>query len=78
MVEENISQELRFKNIDETRNYFLEEIEQNELISGKHKKVCKTLNYIELLVVLASTVTGCILISAFVSLLGIPIEITVQ
>ena len=26
MVEENISQEFRFKNIDETRNYFLEEI----------------------------------------------------
>ena len=42
MVEENISQEFRLKNIDETRNYFLEEIEQNELMSGKHKKVCKT------------------------------------
>ena len=26
MVEENISQKFRFKNIDETRNYFLEEI----------------------------------------------------
>ena len=26
MVEENISQEFRLKNIDETRNYFLEEI----------------------------------------------------
>ena len=78
MIEENISQELRFKNIDETRKYFLEEIEQNELISGKHKKVCTTLNYIELLVVLASTITGCIAISAFASLLGIPIEIMVQ
>ena len=29
MVEENISQEFSLKNIDETRNYFLEEIEQN-------------------------------------------------
>ena len=29
MVEENISQEFRLKNIDETRSYFLEEIEQN-------------------------------------------------
>ena len=38
MVEENISQEFRFKNIDETRNYFLEEIKQNELMSKKHKK----------------------------------------
>ena len=33
MKEKNISQEFRLKNIDETRNYFLEEIEQNELIS---------------------------------------------
>ena len=39
MVEENISQEFRLKNIDETRNYFLKEIEQNELTSKKHKKV---------------------------------------
>ena len=29
MVEENISQELRLKNIDETRNYLLEEIVKN-------------------------------------------------
>ena len=34
MVRQNISQE--FKNIDETSNYFLEEIEQNELMSRKH------------------------------------------
>ena len=44
--EENMIQEFRLKNIDETRNYFLEEIEQNELMSRKHRMVCKTLNYI--------------------------------
>ena len=38
MVEANISQELRLKNIDETRNYLVEEINQNELISEKYKK----------------------------------------
>ena len=37
MVEENTSQELRLKNIDETRNYFLEKIEQNEFVLRKHK-----------------------------------------
>ena len=47
MAEKDISQEFRFKNINETRNYFLEEIEQNELTSKKHKKICATLNYIE-------------------------------
>ena len=38
MVEENIRQEFRLKNIDGTRNYFLKEIEKNELMSRKHKK----------------------------------------
>ena len=42
-----MSQEFRLKNIDETKNYFLEEIKQNELISGEYKKVCTTVNYIE-------------------------------
>ena len=47
MVEENIGQEFRLKNINETRNYFYEEVNQNELMSKKHKKICTTLNYIE-------------------------------
>ena len=42
-----MSQEFRFKNIDETRNYFLEEIKYIELMSRKHKMVCTTLTYIE-------------------------------
>ena len=47
MAEENICEEFRLKNMDETRNYFLEEVKQNELISKNHKKICTTLNYIE-------------------------------
>ena len=57
MVEENISQEFKWKNIDEARSYFVEEIKQNDLMSKKHKKVCATLNYIEHLLILASVVT---------------------
>ena len=45
-------------------------------MSRKHKKVCATLNYIEQFLILASAVTGCISISAFASLLIIPIKIT--
>ena len=75
MKEKNISQEFRLKNIDKTRNYFLEEIEQNELMSRKNKKVYTTLNYFEHLIVLASSITACISISAIASLLGIPIGI---
>ena len=70
MVEETISQDFRLRNIDETRNYFLEEIEQHELMSKKHKKVCTTLHYIEDFLVLASTITGCVSISGLTSLIG--------
>ena len=62
--------------MDETRNHILEEIDQNELMSRKHKKVCTTLNHIEHFLILASTITGCISISVFPSLLGIPIGVT--
>ena len=61
--------------IAETRKYFVEEIKQKELINKKHKKVCKTLNYIEHLLILAYTVIGCILISVFTSLIGIPVGV---
>ena len=53
----------------------LKEIEQNQLTNKKHKKVCTTLNYIENFLILASTITGSNLNSAFASLLGIPIGI---
>ena len=72
-----MSQEFRFKNIDETRNYFLEEIKQNELMSRNHKKICTILNYIEHFLILAAAITGCISISAYASLLGVPIGIQV-
>ena len=44
MSVENISHEFRLKNIDEARNYLIEEINKNELMSRKHKKVEKVLN----------------------------------
>ena len=69
MSKENLSQEFRLKNIDETKNYFVEEIEQNELMCKKHKKVCTTLNYIEHFLILVSAVTGCISIFVFDSLI---------
>ena len=36
MTKENLSQEFGLRNIDEPRNYFIEEINQNELMSKKH------------------------------------------
>ena len=60
MSEENIGQEFRLKYINETRNYFLEKIKQNELIIKKHKTVCTSLNFMERFLILASTIIGCI------------------
>ena len=94
MDQEKISQELRLKNIEETRNsrkdksriyiekygtnkkLFIKEIDQNELMSKKCKRVCSTLNYTEHFPILASAVTGCISIFDFASLLCKPIGIT--
>ena len=45
-------------------------------MSKKHKKVCTTLNYIEHLLILAFVVTGCVSISTFTSIVGIPLGIT--
>ena len=45
-------------------------------MSNKDKKVCTTLNYIEYFLILASTITGCISIAAFTTLVGITIGIT--
>ena len=49
-------------------------------MSKKHEKVLyyfvRVLNYIEHLLISMSTVTGCVSISAFASLVGIPIVIT--
>ena len=53
--------------MEETSNYFIKEIDKNELMSNKYKKVCTTLNYIEHFLVLASAV-----FFSFASLLGIP------
>ena len=76
MAEENVSQKFRLKNIGEIRNYLIEEINGNQMISKKHKKVCTTLNYIENIFILAFKIIGCVSISGFASLVGIPIGIT--
>ena len=76
MSEENISQEFKMKCINGTRKYLIEEINQNELMSKKHRKVYRVLNYIEHLLDLISTITGWVSIFAFSSLVGIPLGIT--
>ena len=51
-------------------------MKHNDLMSEKCKKTCKYLNYVEHLLILVSRITGCVSISAFASLVCIPVGIT--
>ena len=75
MPEESMNQEFWLKEIDEVRNYLIEETNQDELMSKKNKKFCGVLNYIDHPLVVISTITGCVSISTFASLVAIPIGI---
>ena len=44
-------------------------------MSEKYKKTFKYLNYVEHMLILVSTVTGCVSISAFASLVCVPVSI---
>ena len=44
-------------------------------MNKKHKQICMAFNYFEHLPISSSAVTGCVSISAFASLVGIPISI---
>ena len=63
------------KNVEETKNYLIKEIDQNGLMSNKYKNVWATLIYIEQFLILVPEITWCISIPTFACLAGIPIGI---
>ena len=71
MEEKHARLYFRLKEIDETKDCFLEEIKHK-----KHENTNKTLNYLEHLLILASIIVGCVSISAFAFTVGIPLGIT--
>ena len=75
MPVENMNQEFRLKKVNEIRNYLIQETNRNELMGKKHKNFCRILNYIKHSLIAIFTITGCVSISAFSSLVGIPIGI---
>ena len=75
MVEE-ASLAFRLIKIDETRNYLLDEIKHNDLISEKYKQTCKYSNDVEHLLILASAIDACISMSAFDSLVFVSVVVT--
>ena len=66
MAKEKTSQEFRQKNTEEKRNYLIEGINRNKLMSKNNKKVCTTLNYTEHFLILGYTITGCVSIYTLV------------
>ena len=72
---EEASLEFTSRKIDGTKNYLLEEKKHNDLMNEK-QKTWNYLNYVENLLILVSTVNGCGSISAFASLLCVPVGIT--
>ena len=63
MSEENINLEFRLKKVDEIRNYLIEEVNQNKLMSKTHKKFSRALNYIDHSLIAISAIIGCVSIS---------------
>ena len=68
---EKASLEFTLRKFDEIRNYLTDETKHNDLMSGKYKKTCKCLNYVENLLILVSAITDCVSISPFSSLVDI-------
>ena len=60
MAKENVSLDIILKKIYETKSYLLDEIKHNDLMSEKHKNVCRSL----LFSFFVSAVSDCVSISA--------------
>ena len=58
MTKENMNKEFRLKKIDEKIHYLIEEINQNKLLSKKHKKICTFLNCVDHSLIIIFTITA--------------------
>ena len=53
------------------QEFIFQKKKNNDLTREKHKKACKYLNYVEDLLILTLTVSGCVSSSAFTSLVAV-------
>ena len=75
-MEKEGSLDFRLRKMDKTSNCLSDEINHNDLKCEKYKKTWKYLINVELLPILVSKVTACVLISAFASFACVPVGIT--
>ena len=59
-----MNQVIPLKNIGEIRDYLIEETNRNALMSKRYKKACRVLNHTGNSLIVISTITGCVSISA--------------
>ena len=74
---EEANLEFILRKIDETRNYLLDEMKYNGLLSEKYKKTFKYLNYVQHLLIIILIVTGRVSDSVFASLVCVPVPVCV-
>lgn len=67
--------DFNLRKIDEIVNCFIKETKKGNSMSKMHKDICMDLRYIEQQLILVSAVTGCVSISTFALLVGIPVYI---
>ena len=70
----NISNEQQFKlnKINETKNYFLAEIRERELISKNLSKYIGSLEYFDKSLNFLSIISGSISVASFATIIGVP------
>ena len=75
-MSEEASLEFRLTKIDETRNYVLDEIKHNDLLGEKYRNMtCKYSNHVKHLLILGSTITDRVSVSALASLICVLVGI---
>ena len=76
MPEENLTQDFRLRQNRWNKKLFNWRSKSKWIMSVKHKNVCRVLSYIGHLLIVTSTITVCVSLSVFASLVGIPIGTT--
>ena len=71
----NDQQQFRLNKINETKDYFITEIKERELISKKLSKYIASFDYFDKSLILLSATSGSISIASFATLIGAPVGI---
>ena len=72
----NDQQQFRLNKINKVKDYFVEEIEEREVISKRLSKYVASFDYFHKSLIVLSVTTGSISIASFATVIGAPVGIT--